>query len=48
MPQSWDFYVPHSNIESALVATDQHDTKSFGEAAGKWQEATNKAGEGRE
>jgi hypothetical protein len=38
----WDFYVPHSNVESALVATEEHDLKAFGDAAGKWQESMNK------
>jgi hypothetical protein len=33
----YDFYVPHRNIESALVCTEQHDLDGFGERAGKWQ-----------
>jgi hypothetical protein len=33
----WDLYIPHGNLESALVATEKHDVKAFGEAAGKWQ-----------
>jgi hypothetical protein len=39
---SWDFYVPHSSVESALVATEEHNLKAFGDVAGKWQEAMNK------
>ena len=35
----WDFFVPHTSLESAFVATDQHDLREFGEAVGKWQEA---------
>ena len=35
---SWDLYVPHRNIESILIRTDEHDLKGFGDAAGKWQE----------
>ncbi len=38
-PSNWDFFVPHANVESALVCTDQHDSTQFGDAAGKWQEA---------
>jgi hypothetical protein len=38
MPASWDLFVPHSSLESALVATDRHDVERFGDAATKWQE----------
>ncbi|MGH7781070.1 MAG: hypothetical protein ACREQR_14730 [Candidatus Binataceae bacterium] len=38
MAASWDLFIPHSSLESALVCTDQHDSRSFGEAAGNWQE----------
>jgi len=34
---SWDLFVPHHNIESMLIATEDHDLKQFGDAAGKWQ-----------
>ncbi len=33
----WDLFVPKSNIESALVCTENHDLESFGDAAGRWQ-----------
>jgi len=33
-----DLYLPLESIESALVATDDHDLKMFLEAAAKWQE----------
>ena len=33
----YDFYVPHRNIESALVCTEEHDFEGFGDHAGKWQ-----------
>ena len=36
---NFDFFVPWSNLESALIATPEHDTESFGQEAGKWQEA---------
>lgn len=39
MPSGWDFFVPHASLESALVCTDKHDMKQFGDAAGKWQES---------
>jgi hypothetical protein len=38
-PSNWDFFVSHASLESALVCTDQHDMKQFGDAAGKWQES---------
>ena len=34
---NWDLYIPHSNLESALVATEQQDAKGFAGAAGTWQ-----------
>jgi len=34
---SWDLSIPMTNIDSALVATPEHDIKSFGEAAAEWQ-----------
>jgi hypothetical protein len=37
MAAGYDFYVPHRNIESALVCTEEHDLKGFGDHAGKWQ-----------
>jgi hypothetical protein len=39
MATGWDFFVPYMSLESAFVATDQHDLRRFGEAVGKWQEA---------
>jgi len=33
----WDLFVPRGNIESMLLATEEHDLKQFGDAAGKWQ-----------
>ena len=33
----WDFYTSWNNIDSALVATSEHDVGRFGEAAGRWQ-----------
>jgi hypothetical protein len=38
---NWDLFIPHANIESMLIATDEHDQRAFGEAAGKWQTAMN-------
>jgi hypothetical protein len=38
-PTGWDLFVPYSNLESALVATEKHDLKQFGDAAGKWQQS---------
>jgi hypothetical protein len=32
-----DLYIPHRNIESALVCTEEHDFEGFGDDAGKWQ-----------
>jgi hypothetical protein len=40
MPTGYDFYVPHRNIESALVCTDKHNLKGFGDEAGRWQKMT--------
>jgi hypothetical protein len=36
---NWDLFIPHSNLESALVATDRHHLDQFRDASGKWQEA---------
>jgi hypothetical protein len=33
----WDLFVPWHNLESALVATPDHATEVFGEAASRWQ-----------
>jgi hypothetical protein len=33
----YDFYIPHRNIESALVCTEEQDFKGLGDHAGKWQ-----------
>ena len=33
----WDFFAPWPVLQSALVATDEHDASSFGDSAGKWQ-----------
>lgn len=35
---SWDLYIPWSNIESALVATPEHDLERFGKYAIEWIE----------
>ena len=43
-PASFDFYAPWRNVESALVATKNHDTTNFGDDAGKWQTQMNKLG----
>jgi len=37
-PVGWDISVPWDQFEGALVCTDQHDKKGFGEPAGQWQE----------
>lgn len=37
-PFGYDVFVPWTNLESALVATQDHDLKRFGEEAAKWQE----------
>lgn len=39
---NWDLFVPHNNIESALVATDQHHLAAFREPAARWQHAMNR------
>jgi hypothetical protein len=39
MATGYDFYVPNRNVESALVCTEEHDLKGFGDHAGKWQTA---------
>ena len=39
---NYDIFVPWKNLESALIATPEHDTSDFGEQAGKWQEAMTK------
>jgi len=31
------FFVPRSNVESILTATEEHNLKMFGDAAGQWQ-----------
>jgi hypothetical protein len=36
--------ISHCNLESALVATGEHDVNSFGEAGGKWQTQMNEQG----
>jgi hypothetical protein len=46
MAANWDFFVSHRNIESALVCTEEHDLKGFGDAGGKWQEQMDKIGHG--
>ena len=33
----YDFYVPHRNVESMLVCTEDHDDSTFGDHAGPWQ-----------
>lgn len=38
---SWDLFIPHKNLESALVATNAHDLRRFGNVAGKWEETMN-------
>jgi hypothetical protein len=34
---SWDFFIPHSNVDSILIATEHHDQKHFGETAASWR-----------
>jgi hypothetical protein len=46
-PVSWDLFVSHENLESALVATDKHDLRAFGDPAGQWQEAIERGSEPR-
>jgi hypothetical protein len=43
MGRSWGFdvFVPWRNVESALVATTDHDTNDFGEEAEYWQTRMN-------
>jgi hypothetical protein len=43
MADGYDVYVPHRNIESALVCTDKHDLKGFRDASSHWQNDMNKA-----
>jgi hypothetical protein len=35
---SWDFYAPWSEVTSMLIATPDHATEGFGDAAHEWQE----------
>src|SRR5262245_51500678 len=35
----YDVYVPHRNIESALVATDEHRLANFAKESENWQAA---------
>lgn len=37
MARSWDLFIPYNNLESALIATEDHNLEGFGDAAGKWQ-----------
>jgi hypothetical protein len=46
MAADWDFFVPRSNVESILIATEEHDLKMFGDAAGKWQQQMDTIGLG--
>src|SRR5262249_49139555 len=39
----FDLYVPLASLESALVATPDHDVKNFGDAAAKWQQQMERA-----
>jgi hypothetical protein len=41
MATNFDLFIAHESLESALVATGEHDLREFGERAGKWQEAQN-------
>jgi len=38
----YDLFVPWEHIQSALVATPEHDIEGFAESAGRWQSALNK------
>jgi hypothetical protein len=42
----WDLYIPHSNLESALVATEDHDIEGFRDASAEWSNRMN--GQGKE
>ena len=33
----FDFFAPWESIASAMIATEAHDLKGFGESAGRWQ-----------
>ena len=35
---SWDVYAPWSEVTSMLIATADHATEGFGDAAQEWQE----------
>jgi hypothetical protein len=37
LAEGHDLYIPHRNIESALVCTEEDDFEGFGDDAGKWQ-----------
>jgi hypothetical protein len=37
LPASWDFFAPWDSIVSALVATPDHATDRFADAASDWQ-----------
>jgi hypothetical protein len=45
---SWDFFAPWESITAALVATPNHDIKSFGEEAGEFQLRCNHMGESKD
>lgn len=36
---SWDLFVPHKNVDSILIATEDHDLEGFLETARRWPEA---------
>ena len=39
---NFDFFAPHSTIESILIATEEHNCELFEGEAGKWQEMMGK------
>lgn len=44
----WDYYLPHSRILDAMVATANHDLTRFGEAAATYQKRVDEeSGSGR-
>lgn len=45
---NWDLFVPWTSITSALVATPDHDTANFGDAASAWQTRMDNPGEAEE
>lgn len=42
---SWDLFVPWECVGPCLIATEEHDSETFGEAAAKWRTTCNQRSE---